>query len=129
MAIDLTKLKIAVVDDDKVILKVFSSMMKQMKLNTDFFQNSAEALNAIIMGSVRYDLLITDIVMPSGDGVAFARAIRAVYPNLPIMFMTGYANEEKRNEALSLGHVEFLEKPFPLMDKLRQMITDFLERA
>ena len=128
MTKDIANIRIAVVDDDKMILGVFAAMMKQTILHADFFQNSHEAFNTIVTHLDRYDLLITDIVMPDGDGVDFAKKVRVVLPDLPVMFMTGYLNEDKRKEALALGRVEFLEKPFPLINALEVMIRKFIAR-
>ena len=129
MPIDLDNIRIAVVDDDKMILRVFSSLMSQAKLYADFFSNSSEAYKSISAHPTRYDLLITDIYMPEADGVEFAKKVREIMPDVPIMFMTGNATEEKRATALALGRVEFLEKPFPIVDALRNMISRFLSET
>ncbi|OIO37875.1 MAG: hypothetical protein AUJ72_03650 [Candidatus Omnitrophica bacterium CG1_02_46_14] len=126
MSKDAADIRIAVVDDDPMILKVFSSMMKQTILHADFFESSHEAFKAMVTHPDRYDLLITDIVMPDGDGVDFAKKVRVVLSDLPIMFMTGFATEERKKEALTLGRVEFLEKPFPFIDALELAIRKFI---
>ncbi len=129
MSKDVASIRIAVVDDDPMILSVFSSLMKQTVLHADFFQNSHEAFKAMASHPDRYDLLITDIVMPDGDGVDFAKKVRSVLTELPIMFMTGFATEEKRKEAMALGRVEFLEKPFPFIDALEEAIKKFVAQG
>ena len=129
MSKDLANIRIAIVDDDPMILNVFSSLMKATVLHADFFQSSHEAFKTMVTHPDRYDLLITDIVMPDGDGVDFAKKVRTVLTELPVMFMTGYATEEKRKEALLLGRVEFLEKPFPLIDALEAAIKKFLAQG
>ena len=129
MPTDLDNIRIAVVDDDKMILRVFSSLMSQAKLYADFFTSSSDAYKSMSAHPSRYNLLITDIYMPDGDGVVFAKKIREIMPDVPIMFMTGNATTEKRNEALALGRVEFLEKPFPIVDALRNMISKFLSET
>lgn len=57
------------------------------------------------------DLLVSDVVMPIMDGSALGRAAREIYPNLPIIFMSGYAEEHLR-QSIDLDHVAFLPKPF-----------------
>lgn len=127
MPIDPNAIRIAVVDDEKMILDVFSSLMRQFHYHADFFPDSQKAFKAMTGHSGRYDLLITDICMPDGDGVSFAKRIREIYPDLPIMFMTGSDIREKKAEALTLPRVAFLEKPFPLVGTLKEMISKFLE--
>ena len=126
MAKDPDDLRILVVDDDKAILHVFSSLLAQAQLYADFFSTSQKAFAALMTHPKRYDLLITDIYMPDGDGVEFAKKVRQTLPNLPVMFMTGNATEEKKKEALGLGRVDFLEKPFPLLEALKTGISKLI---
>lgn len=120
---------IALVDDDPIILNVFSSILKQVHYRVDFFWSANEALEVIYARHKSYDLIITDICMPGGDdGVTFAKKVREINPDLPIMFMTGGVTPEKKNEALSLGCIAFLDKPFPLIQKLDEYIYNFLKR-
>ena len=126
MDINKDSIRIAVVDDDPLILSVFSSLMKQADYYADFFPSSAPALRAIEAHPGRYDLLVVDIQVPDGDGVTFAKKVRALFPEVPIMFMTGGAPEEKQREARALGRTAFLNKPFPLLDKLGETIQKFV---
>ena len=57
------------------------------------------------------DMLVTDVVMPSMDGPTLGRQARVKRPNLPILFMSGYAEESLRQEIM-LDNVNFLPKPF-----------------
>lgn len=118
--------KIAVVDDEKMLLSVFFSLMKQFNYHADFFSNPVKAIDAINGNPERYNLVITDIRMPEMDGITFAKKVRFVLPKMPIMFMTGDCTEELRAEAMSLGNVTFLEKPFPLEATLKDVIPKFL---
>jgi CheY-like chemotaxis protein len=118
--------RIAVIDDEKMLLQVFSSLMAQYRYHADFFTNPFEAINIILSNPQRYNLVITDIRMPAMDGITFAKKVRFVLPKMPIMFMTGDVTEELRQEACALGNVEFLEKPFPLESTLKEVIPKFL---
>jgi two-component system cell cycle sensor histidine kinase/response regulator CckA len=57
------------------------------------------------------DLLLTDVVMPSMDGPRLGKEVRLRRPGMPIVFMSGYAEESLRQE-ISLENVNFLPKPF-----------------
>lgn len=63
-----------------------------------------------------YDLLITDIVMPVMDGIALALKASADAPDMPVLMMTGYANERQRAYNLQELIAEVLDKPFSLDD-------------
>ena len=58
-----------------------------------------------------FDLVVSDVVMPVMDGPAMARAIRRVMPDVPILFMSGYAEEHLRNE-IDIENMHFIPKPF-----------------
>jgi two-component system cell cycle sensor histidine kinase/response regulator CckA len=57
------------------------------------------------------DLMISDVVMPTMDGPTTARAARESHPDLPILFISGYAEEQLR-QSIDLEKVGFLAKPF-----------------
>ncbi len=120
------KVRIAVVDDEKMLLHVFSSLMRQYHFHSDFFSSPVKALDEIIGNPGRYQLVLSDIRMPEMDGIAFGKRIRHVLPDLPIMFMTGEVTDELKEAGEALGKVEFLEKPFPLEATLKDVIPKFL---
>lgn len=65
-----------------------------------------------LMNQHHFDLLLTDIVMPIMDGITLALKVRATRPDVPIILMTGYANESQRAHNLSVLIEELLTKPF-----------------
>ncbi|MEG3175036.1 response regulator [Sphingomonas sp. RB3P16] len=70
-----------------------------------------EAALELLASSAKPDLLISDVMMPLMDGPTMVRRARARYPDLPILFMSGYAEETLRN-SIDLDNVAFLAKPF-----------------
>ncbi|PTS74654.1 hybrid sensor histidine kinase/response regulator, partial [Sphingomonas sp. HMWF008] len=74
-----------------------------------------EAALELLASSARPDLLISDVMMPLMDGPTMVRHARARYPDLPILFMSGYAEETIR-KSIDLDNVEFLAKPFSVQD-------------
>ncbi|WP_298673638.1 ATP-binding protein [uncultured Sphingomonas sp.] len=73
------------------------------------------------------DLLISDVVMPTMDGPTMARHARERYPQLPILFMSGYAEEQLRR-SIDLENVSFLPKPFSVQ-QLAEAARDALTQA
>jgi CheY-like chemotaxis protein len=60
------------------------------------------------------DLLITDVVMPGMGGPELASVLRAARPELPVVFMSGYAEEQEEIRAMTTAGAGFLAKPFEL---------------
>ncbi len=72
----------------------------------------------LVQAGGEFDIVVSDVVMPAMDGPAMAKEIRKLRPAMPILFMSGYAEEQLRKE-LDLDNVEFLPKPFSV-----QQISD-----
>jgi two-component system cell cycle sensor histidine kinase/response regulator CckA len=73
--------------------------------------DNGEAALEVLETSGRPDLLISDVVMPTMDGPTMVRHVRERYPDLPVLFMSGYAEEQLR-KSIDLDRVAFLPKPF-----------------
>ena len=76
--------------------------------------DGAAALDTLVREDGRYDLLLTDIRMPIMDGIALALAACRDYPALPILLMTGYADQRERASGLELLIHDVITKPFTL---------------
>jgi CheY-like chemotaxis protein len=76
--------------------------------------DGAEALDALAREQGCFDLLLTDIRMPVMDGIALALAAGRDHPTLPILLMTGYADQRERTRGLQLLIHDVITKPFTL---------------
>ena len=85
---------------------------------------NGEAALDLLETCERPDLLLSDVVMPSMDGPTMARRVRARYPDIPILFMSGYAEEQLR-KSIDLDNVAFLPKPFSVQ-QLAEAARDVL---
>ena len=84
------------------------------------------ALDALHEG--RFDLLVTDIVMPGMDGIALALKVTRDWPDLAVLLMTGYAAERQRAHNLEALIHRVIAKPFSLADFLGA-VDEALARA
>jgi len=73
------------------------------------------------------DLVVSDVVMPTMDGPTMVRQLREKRPLLPVLFMSGYAEEQLR-ESIGIADVDFLPKPFSVA-QLTDAVADVLARA
>ncbi|MDQ0250882.1 two-component system cell cycle sensor histidine kinase/response regulator CckA [Sphingomonas kyeonggiensis] len=101
---------ILVVEDEDMVRAIAERALTRQGYTVVTADNGEAALE-LIETIERPDLLISDVVMPVMDGPSMARRIRAKYPDLPILFMSGYAEEQLR-KSIDLEQVSFLPKPF-----------------
>jgi two-component system cell cycle sensor histidine kinase/response regulator CckA len=74
-------------------------------------EDGLEALSRVLGAGGDFDLVVSDVVMPSMDGPSMAREIRRLKPDLPVLFMSGYAEEQLRRD-IDIPNMHFLAKPF-----------------
>ncbi|WP_375270440.1 response regulator [Sphingomonas sp.] len=86
-----------------------------------------EAALELLETAERPSLIVSDVMMPVMDGPTLARAVRERYPDIPILFMSGYAEEQLRR-SIDLDNVAFLPKPFSVQ-QLAEAARDALASA
>jgi DNA-binding response OmpR family regulator len=87
--------------------------------------DGAEALNLLMHADERFDLLLTDIKMPVMDGIALALAAARDDPELPILLMTGFADQHERAHGLDALINGVIAKPFSVAE-IRAAVTNAL---
>jgi CheY-like chemotaxis protein len=78
--------------------------------------DGAEALEVLQSEGGGFDLLLTDIKMPVMDGIALALAVARDFPKLPILLMTGFADQRERVSGLQALMCDVIPKPFALAE-------------
>ncbi|MBX7526656.1 response regulator [Qipengyuania sp. 1NDH10] len=103
--------KLLLVEDEDMVRAVAERALTRAGYAVTTASDGEEGLAAIANGDVEFDLIVSDVVMPAMDGPAMARAVRRVKPKIPILFMSGYAEEQLRNE-IDIDNMHFIPKPF-----------------
>jgi CheY-like chemotaxis protein len=111
------RIKVLVVDDKKVIGDFFDFTLGYYGHEITVVNDPNEAAKAA--GSKIFDIAFLDIMMPQKDGVEVLKEIKSIAPDLPVVMMSGYSMQERRDKARELGAVECLKKPFELNDVRR----------
>jgi two-component system cell cycle sensor histidine kinase/response regulator CckA len=101
---------VLVVEDEDMVRAVAERALARQGYTVLTAENGEAALE-LLETIDRPDLLVSDVVMPTMDGPTMARHVRRQYPDLPILFMSGYAEEQLRR-SIDLDNVAFLPKPF-----------------
>jgi DNA-binding NtrC family response regulator len=103
-------IKIAIIDDEKDMRQSISQWLSLSGFDTETFASAADALKGL-----DYDypgVIITDIKMPSMDGIQFLKRIKGIDSSLPVIMITRHGDVPMAVEAMRLGAFDFLEKPF-----------------
>ncbi len=108
------KSRILIVDDEPVIREVLHERLSNAGFDCQVARNSAEALKQI--RSAPYNLVLSDIAMPGGDGISLLRQIKNEQPDLDVVMLTGVVDVETAIRAIRLGASDYLTKPFNLED-------------
>ena len=115
---------ILLVEDEDMVRAVAERALARQGYTVLTAENGEAALE-VLAREGRPDLLVSDVVMPSMDGPTMVRAARAEFPDLPVLFMSGYAEEQLRR-SIDLDNVAFLPKPFSvqqLSDAARELLA------
>jgi DNA-binding response OmpR family regulator len=117
--------KVLVVDDEEAMRKMMITLLSRLGHQCITASNGIEALKIINQNKI--DAVITDIVMPEMDGIVLTKETMLLYPNLPIMVMTGHGKQYSAESAVEAGARDFIEKPFSIDEfilRLNKMIRD-----
>lgn len=88
-------------------------------------EDGASALEVAAKQPAELDLLVTDVVMPRMHGTRLAEHITTLHPGLPVLFMSGYTDDERLRRGALDRCQSFLEKPFTptqLLDTVRSLL-------
>ncbi len=111
---------VLVVDDDAGIRRYVSTILHGIGFRTVEAESGTEGFRVVQDVNGRLDLIVSDIVMPNGDGISLASSVAASYPAIPLLLVSGYVKQKLQD--MNGAVVEFLPKPF-LPDKLIGAVT------
>jgi CheY-like chemotaxis protein len=114
-------LNILVVDDKKVIGDFFNLTLGYYGHHITVVHDLPQTLEAIEHN--QFDIAFMDMMMPGQDGVEVLKEVKAVNPGLPVVMMSGFSLDEKRQQASALGAVICLKKPFEVED-IRRVVKE-----
>ncbi len=114
---------ILIVEDETMVRTVAERALARHGY-TVLSAEDGEAALEILAREKQVDLLISDVVMPTMDGPTTVRAARKARPDLPILFISGYAEEQLR-KSINIPNVAFLAKPFSVQ-QLAEAVRDVL---
>ena len=118
--------KILVVEDDKDLNRTVCAFLNHSGYEATGCLNAQDAYDA--MYDTMFDLIVSDIMMPGVDGFEFAKNVRALNENIPLLFMTAKDDIASKQRGFRIGVDDYMVKPIDL-DELFLRIGALLRRA
>ncbi len=116
----MTAKHVLIIDDEPDICELIEITLARMGLNSRSAMNVADALKLI--EAEHFDLCLTDMRLPDGDGIEMVKYVQQNHPNIPIAVITAHGNMELAVKALKAGAFDFVSKPVDIQI-LRNLVS------
>jgi CheY-like chemotaxis protein len=124
---ELSNATILLVEDEDQVRRLARAFLERRGYRVVEAASGPEALNTLREYAGRIDLLLTDMVMPQMNGAALAERVKAMRPEVRILFMSGYTEGGVESQGLLSGESQFLQKPFAA-NTLERKVREALRR-
>ena len=117
---------ILVVEDDEKLNRAVCTYLRAQGFETKGVTGASEAYDE--MYSKLYECIVSDIMMPGIDGFEFAKTVRELNKNIPLLFMSARDDMDAKRKGFKIGIDDYIVKPFDL-DELLFRVQALLRRA
>ena len=107
---------VLLVDGERIVCEMLSKMLKTLGYRVHAYTSSDEALAVFQKRPEAFDILLTDLEMPTLSGLTLAGRIRNETPRMPVVILSGSSDPIHKQNAAKLGFHEFIKKPIDLDD-------------
>jgi len=107
-------LRVLIVDDESYIRDLVRETLESRSYETGVASNGLEALD--ILSRERYDILVTDVVMPGMQGLDLLKRVKRSHPQMKVVVLTAFPRQSDIGDFLLQGADDFLPKPFRAND-------------
>lgn len=118
----MSKGRILVVDDEQIVRLSCERALGPAGYEIDVAVDAYEGLKKLESGS--FDLVLTDLKMPGMDGIEFLEKVKAGWPEVQVVIVTGYQTIDTAVKSIKLGAFDYVNKPFT-----PEQIKEVVERA
>jgi DNA-binding response OmpR family regulator len=117
--------RVLIVDDERNIRLTLSQTLESLAMESSTAANGEEAIARL--EEEKFGLILLDLKMPGMDGMEVLRKVREIHPDIRVIIITAYGTIESAVEAMKLGAVDFIQKPFAPVE-IRQLVSQVLDR-
>jgi len=114
-----------VIDDEPSVLESFKMILKIKDYEVETFPDGPAALQNLTKG--KFDVAFVDYKLPVMDGLEVLRRIKEIDSDIEVIIVTAYATDASHANAITLGALEYLRKPF-LMEEIYELVERALKR-
>jgi len=116
------------VDDNKMVLTILERWLEEEKFHIHMANTPKEALRIIEQHPI--DVVVSDLLMPGMDGLAFLTMMKADYPHVVRIILSGHLHTQSMLTAINqVGIFKFLTKPLELTEALKNILYEALQQA
>jgi len=101
--------RVLVVDDEPMIVTLLSTVLREEGWDVTEARSGTEGIDQMDRG--RFDVILTDLVMPGDSGIDLLRSAKELHPDVEVILMTGYATADTAIEAMRNGAFHYIMKP------------------
>lgn len=117
--------KILIVDDEQSQCEYLQESLDRDGYQADYLTNPLQVIDTL--KKTDFDLVIQDIKMSQKDGLELLKEINKDFPDLPVFIVTAYSTWDRAIEALRLGAIDYIEKPFNYEEDIRKSLALLLD--
>lgn len=112
-------MQVLIVEDDRRMASLLIRSLTEAGYSVEWASDAK--MGSLLIHNKKYDLLITDILMPEVNGLEFCREVRKAFPHLPILMLTALGTTDDKVEGFDAGADDYLVKPFELKELLARI--------
>ena len=116
-------MRVLLTEDDDSVRAFVSRALELDGHEVETACNGVEAMDRLTEKDGQFDLLVTDVKMPIMDGIALAHETATNWPGMPILLMTGFADQRERAQDLADVIRDVVTKPFTLQ-QIREAVSE-----
>jgi DNA-binding NtrC family response regulator len=113
--------KVLAIDDEAIVLESIRRVLTEEGFEVTVSLNAKAGIRMAAENS--FDIVLSDIRMPDVDGLTVIRDVKRNKPDMPVLIITGYASVASAVQAMKLGAINYIEKPFAPEELVRAVVS------
>jgi signal transduction histidine kinase/ActR/RegA family two-component response regulator len=119
---------VLIVDDDRDVGRLAARILETFRYEVTALTDPTEAVNLVRKRPTKFDLVLTDLLMPELSGPELARALKEIRPDLPLVLISGLVSSVTEESARRQGFVGLIRKPFEI-DQMAKSVAGILDNT